>query len=162
VHQATKGAFNHNYMMTQGCEYSVKDVKLDERGLYNVVELHLIDIAGQMIFKEITFDLCQKANQVMLVYDVTNPDSFQLVRTWYDSIKAQNPGKQFTGVVVANKVDLEQKHQVYAHDGQEFARSIGFAYIEVSALHSKNIEDPFKALANSFFDKYQQKVERLK
>lgn len=84
VHQATKGSFNHNYMMTQGCEYNVKEIKLDDRGAYNFVELHLIDIAGQNIFKEITFDLMCKANQVMLVYDVTNPDSFQLLRTWYD------------------------------------------------------------------------------
>lgn len=76
VHQVTKGSFNHNYMMTQGCEYNVKEVKLEDKGLYNIVELHLIDIAGQNIFKEITFDLCCKANQVMLVYDVTNPDTF--------------------------------------------------------------------------------------
>ena len=113
VQQMTKGQFNHNYMMTQGCDYSMKEIKLEDRGAYNSVELHLIDIAGQNIFKEITFDLMCKANQVMLVYDVTNPDSFQLLRTWHDQIKAQNKGKQFTGVVVANKCDLDQRMQVY-------------------------------------------------
>lgn len=122
VHQATKGSFNHNYMMTQGCEYTVKEVKLEERGSYNFVELHLIDIAGQNIFKEITFDLMCKANQVVLVYDCTNPDSFQLLRTWYDQIKAQNNGKSFTGVVIANKVDLETRQQVFPTDGEAFAK----------------------------------------
>jgi hypothetical protein len=39
---------------------------MEDRGAYNFVELHLIDIAGQNIFKEITFDLMCKANQVML------------------------------------------------------------------------------------------------
>ena len=67
-------------MMTQGCEYHVKDVILDEKNPYNIVELHLIDIAGQNIFKEITFELLGKANLVMLVYDVTNPDTFHLLR----------------------------------------------------------------------------------
>jgi GTPase SAR1 family protein len=85
IHQATKGAFNHNYMMTQGCEYTIKEVKMEAD--YNTVELHLIDIAGQNIFKEITFDLLCKANQVMLVYDCTNPDSFTLLRQWYEGIK---------------------------------------------------------------------------
>ena len=108
-------------MMTQGCEYTVKEVKLEERGSYNFVELHLIDIAGQNIFKEITFDLMCKANQVVLVYDFTNPDSFQLLRTWYDQIKAQNNGKSFTGVVIANKADLEARQQVFPNDGQAFA-----------------------------------------
>jgi small GTP-binding protein len=134
VQQATKNVFNHNYMMTQGCEYSVKEIKLAEKGMYNMVELHLIDIAGQNIFKEITFDLMCKANQVLLVYDCTNADSFSLLRTWYEQIKAQNNGKQFSGVVVANKADLESRQQVDPHDGQAFARQIGFEFFEVSAL----------------------------
>ena len=46
VNQAVKGTFNHQYMMTQGCEYHVKDVILDEKDMYKQVELHCIDIAG--------------------------------------------------------------------------------------------------------------------
>ena len=72
-------------MMTQGCEYSSKEVKSDKS--YHSVELHLMDIAGQNIFKEITFDLLWKANQVMLVYDIANPDSFHLLRQWYEGIR---------------------------------------------------------------------------
>ena len=89
IHQFTKQNFNHNYMMTQGCEYTVKDIPIAERS-YTSVELHMIDIAGQNIFKEITLDLLCKANQCILVYDVTNPDSFQLLRQWHESIKQEN------------------------------------------------------------------------
>ncbi len=38
---------------------------LDDKDIYNRVELHCIDIAGQNIFKEITFELLGKANMVM-------------------------------------------------------------------------------------------------
>ena len=76
-------------MMTQGCEYTVKEMPIEARS-YTIVELHMIDIAGQNIFKEITLDLLCKANQVMLVYDCTNPDSFQLLRQWHESIKQEN------------------------------------------------------------------------
>ena len=86
IHQYTRGQFNHNYMMTQGCEYNMKDMPIEGKS-YASVELHLIDIAGQNIFKEITLDLLCKANQVMLVYDVTNPDSFQLLKQWHESVK---------------------------------------------------------------------------
>ena len=95
--------------MTQGCEYHVKDIQLDEKDPYKRVELHLIDIAGQNIFKEITFELGGKANLVMLVYDVTNADTFHLLRQWFESVKQQNNGKNLTGVVVANKIDLENR-----------------------------------------------------
>ena len=53
----------------------------------------------------------------MLVYDVTNPDTFSLLRQWLDGIKQQNPGKQLTGVVVANKIDLDNRIAVGPQDG---------------------------------------------
>lgn len=133
IHQFTKQNFNHNYMMTQGCEYTVKDIPIAERS-YTSVELHMIDIAGQNIFKEITLDLLCKANQCILVYDVTNPDSFQLLKQWYESIKQENQGRLITGIVIANKVDLDHKAVVASEDGQALANSIGFEFFEVSAL----------------------------
>ena len=57
----------------------------------------------------------------MLVYDVTNPDSFHLLRQWYEGIKQQNPGKKLTGVVIANKIDLEIRAAVSAREGMAFA-----------------------------------------
>ena len=56
VNQVINSQFNHNYMMTQGCDYHVKDIQLSEDDYYSRVELHLIDMAGQNIFKEITFN----------------------------------------------------------------------------------------------------------
>jgi small GTP-binding protein len=121
----------------------------------------LIDIAGQNIFKEITFDLLCKANQVVLVYDVTNPDSFHLLRQWYEGIKQQNSGKQLQGVVIANKIDLDQRSAVNPQDGKAFANSIGFEFFETSALQGKGIEDPFKALARMYQDKFEERIAAL-
>ena len=146
--------------MTQGCEYTVKEVQIEGKS-YTSVEQHLIDIAGQNIFKEITFDLLCKANQVMLVYDCTNADSFHLLRQWFDGIKQQNPGKSLQGVVVSNKADLETRMVVSAQDGHAFANSIGFEFFEVSALQSRSIEEPFKALAHMYLDKYNEKINTL-
>ena len=160
IHQFVTQNFNHNYMMTQGCEYTVKDVPIEGKS-YTSVELHIIDIAGQNIFKEITLDLLCKANQVILVYDVTNPDSFQLLRQWYESIKQENQGRNLTGVVIANKVDLEQKAVVAPEDGQALAQAIGFEFFEVSALQSRGLEEPFKALTQQFYHKYEEKVSTL-
>ena len=66
-----------------------------------------------------------------------------------------------TGVVVANKVDLEQKAVVLPEDGYQFAMGIGFEFFEVSALQSKELDAPFKALANMFYQKYEEKIAQL-
>merc|ERR1712166_650244 len=63
IHQYLRNSFNHNYMMTQGCEYQIKEIK-SENSAYTSVELHLIDIAGQNIFKEITFDLLSRLTRL--------------------------------------------------------------------------------------------------
>ena len=102
--------------MTQGCEYTMKEIPIENTS-YTSVELHIIDIAGQNIFKEITIDLLCKANQVILVYDCTNPDSFRLLRDWHDSIRQEN-SRGLTGVVIANKCDLESKAAVSRDEGE--------------------------------------------
>jgi len=160
IHQYVKQTFNHNYMMTQGCEYTLKEMPIEARS-YAVVELHMIDIAGQNIFKDITLDLLCKANQVMLVYDATNQESFRLLNDWYASIKQENHGKRLTGIVVANKIDQESRIQVSSEDGHAFANSIGFEFCQVSALQSRSIDKPFKILAQSFYNKYEEKVASL-
>jgi small GTP-binding protein len=149
-------------MMTQGCEYNIKEVPVAESvKSYQRVELHLIDIAGQNIFKEITFELLGKASLIMLVYDVTNPDTFTLLRQWLEGIKQQNQGRPLLGVVVANKTDLENRAAVGPQDGMAFAKSIGFEFFEVSTLQGKNIDEPFKCLAEQFYRRYQDKVSFL-
>jgi hypothetical protein len=65
------------------------------------------------------------------------------------------------GVVVANKIDIENRIAVGPQDGLAFAKSIGFEFFEVSTLQAKNIEDPFKCLAEMFYRRYQEKVNYL-
>lgn len=97
----------------------------------------------------------------MLVYDVTNPDTFHLLRQWYEGVRQQNGGKQLTGVVVANKIDLENRAQVGPQDGHAFAESIGFDFFEVSTLQCKGVEEPFKCLARTFQERFEDRVRGL-
>lgn len=102
-----------------------------------------------------------KANLIMLVYDVTNPDTFHLLRQWLEGIKQHNQGRPLMGVVVANKIDIENRIAVGPQDGLAFAKSIGFEFFEVSTLQSKNTDDPFKCLAEMFYRRYQEKANYL-
>ena len=83
------------------------------------------------------------------------------MRQWYEGIKQQNPGRNLSGVVVANKVDLENRVQVGTQDGQAFAESIGFEFFGVSTLQCKGVEEPFKALADMFTRKFNERISLL-
>jgi Ras-related protein Rab-21 len=63
--------------------------------------------------------------------------------------------------VIGNKIDLEARQAVSPQEGEAFASQIGFEFFETSALQSKNIEEPFNALARMYRDKFEETAARL-
>ena len=102
------------------------------------------------------------ANMLILVYDVTNQDTFQFLRNWYEQILQGNEGKELSGIVVANKIDLENRAVIGAQDGMAFAQQIGFAFYEVSAQHNKGIDEAFKGLASMVRQRYEERIEQVR
>ena len=64
-------------------------------------------------------------------------------------------------MVIANKVDLNDRAAVSGQDGRGFANSIGFEFFETSAMQGRGIEDPFKALARMYQDRFEERVQQL-
>jgi len=145
--------FPKQYQMTTGCDFVMKEIKLPESGA--IVELHIYDCAGQAVFKELTTSYWKNANMVMLVYDVTNPDSFQHLGPWLDLVRKKCPEKILPGVVVANKIDLEERQRVDIPDGQEFAKSNNLEFCQVSAQRNQNVEKPFEMISQIFYTAYE-------
>ena len=73
IHQ--NSGFLSTYQMTQACEYKIKEIPIEDTK--NIVELHLIDVAGQKIYNSIAFDLIRDVNFCVLVYDITQPETFE-------------------------------------------------------------------------------------
>ena len=94
-------------------------------------------------------------NMVMLVYDVTNPDSFQHLGPWLDLVRKKCPEKMLPGVVVANKIDLEERQRVYIPEGQEFAKANNLEFVQVSAQRNQSVEQPFETICQMFANAYE-------
>lgn len=69
----------------------------------DVVELHILDMSGRDIYREIVVELVSQcltqlknANRVAYVYDITNPETFGQVREWAQMVCEQN-GKDVQG-----------------------------------------------------------------
>mmetsp|Transcript_62225 Transcript_62225/g.166967 ORF Transcript_62225/g.166967 Transcript_62225/m.166967 type:complete len:196 (-) Transcript_62225:138-725(-) len=147
------------YAMTTGCDFVMKEIKIPDSS--TTVELHIYDCSGQKVFKELVSEYWKNANMVMLVYDVSNQDSFNNLGAWLDLVRSKCPGKQLPGILVANKVDLEDRIRVHTADGNEFARTHSLDFVQVSAQKNKSVETPFQELGKMFSRMYEERIDAL-
>ena len=85
----------------------------------------------------------------LLVYDVTDEDSFQRATNWYKEL-IHEIGKDAPIILAGNKCDI-MNHTVSKDDADQFARSKGIEHVQASALSGNNVEYIFTTLAESKF-----------
>ncbi len=78
----------------------------------------------------------------MLVYDVTNANSFLNIKGWIEEVRRHAPA-DVNMILVGNKSDMTKAKVVDYTTGKEIADSIGNPFFETSAKTAKNVEDAF-------------------
>ncbi|GMI37469.1 hypothetical protein TeGR_g5549, partial [Tetraparma gracilis] len=134
------------------------------------VELYLFDCAGQSIFniRELSAKYWENTAFVMVVYDVSNRESFQSVTKWLQAVRSVRPNTGYgpmPGVLVANKVDLRSgginsRAVVDTNEGVQLAQQSGLEYFECSAQTGRDVEKPFNFIASQFHNNYETTVRR--
>ncbi len=101
--------------------------------------------AGQERFHALGPIYYRDANSALLVYDITDRDSFTKVRNWVKELR-KIVGQEIVLVIAGNKCDLEKKRQVEENEAEEYAKSVGATHILCSAKTGKNVESAFLEL----------------
>ena len=70
----------------------------------------------------------------MIVFDVTNQESFDAVPKWTSVLKHIKGVKGCKGALVANKVDLTSRRLITSSQGEAMAKQCGLTYFETSAV----------------------------
>mmetsp|Transcript_6375 Transcript_6375/g.8279 ORF Transcript_6375/g.8279 Transcript_6375/m.8279 type:complete len:97 (+) Transcript_6375:234-524(+) len=83
---------------------------------------------------------------VVLVYDITDRESFNKVQFWMNEIE-KNASDNITIVLVGAKVDLEAQRQVAIEEGEQLAKQLNVSFIETSAKDAINVQKPFEILS---------------
>ena len=147
------------YEMTIGVDISEKTM---EFGDYRV-KLHIFDIAGQKRFEYLHDLFFLGSNGGLMVFDVTNSNSFKRSILWIKRYWSLS-GSRKPIVLIANKVDLEDKRVVMREHIEEFARALSekckceIPYFETSALRGINVEEAFYELIKLII-KYEMKID---
>ena len=109
------------------------------------IKLQIWDTAGQDRFRAITRNYYKGANGVILVYDVTNVQSYDNVKMWVAQIREKAP-KNVVILIAGNKIDKEERRQVQKEEGQKIADEFGFPFFETSAKEGININETFEEI----------------
>ena len=130
--------FNEEFQSTIGVEFGAKNIKIEDK----IFRIQIWDTAGQETFRSITRAYYKNSVCAFVVYDITNKNSFQNVKSWIEDCRKQSPKTVFM-VLIGNKVDLEDNRQVSYEEGSVFAEKNGMLFFETSAKTGKNIEEIF-------------------
>merc|ERR1712038_177747 len=110
------------------------------------IKLQIWDTAGQERFRTITSSYYRGAHGIIVVYDVTDQESFNNVKQWLQEIDryaCENVNK----LLVGNKCDLTTKKVVDYTTAKEYADQLGIPFLETSAKNATNVEQAFMTMA---------------
>lgn len=139
-----EGKFTEEVAGTIGIDYRSNTYIRDGHS-YN---LQIWDTAGQERFKNVTKAYYRDADAALLVFDVTNPESFKNIPQWYDQLIEQcgRHSGEIVTILVGNKCDMLQ-HTVDIGQVQEMASKIGITtYIQTSAKKGERVNEVFDQL----------------
>jgi len=146
LHKFVSGQFVEQHKATIGADFSTKEINVDDK----LVTLQMWDTAGQERFASLGHAFYRGADACILVYDITNEQSFKSIEQWrsnfLDNASPEDP-KSFPFLLIANKSDLSDKRQVPPAEGQKLARQYEMEFSETSAFNGNNIDKAIRDVA---------------
>ena len=139
---AADDTYTESYISTIGVDFKIRTIELDGK----TIKLQIWDTAGQERFRTITSSYYRGAHGIIIVYDITDRDSFDNVKQWLNEIDryaCENVNK----LLVGNKSDLDSKRQVDFDEAKAFADERGIPFLETSAKSATNVEKAFLTMA---------------
>ena len=133
--------WNDTFVPTIGVDFKIKTFEIDEKK----IKMQIWDTAGQERFKNIIASYYRGAHGILLIYDVTDKDSFRNLANWLIEIE-KNANKNVLKVVIGNKTDLENRRVITYNQGKEFADTYGLKFLETSAKKNLNVNEAFETL----------------
>ncbi len=118
-----------------------------------VVELTINDTTEEEKLGKFTKNYYKDAHGALLVFDLTNQQSFEKLKFWMEEINAYAP-RDIVLCIVGNKSDLRADGKVKYEDAKDFAKDN--LYYEVSCKSGHNISLAFEQLAYGIIEKQKE------
>lgn len=137
-----KGQFHEFQESTIGAAFLTQTVCLDD----TTVKFEIWDTAGQERYHSLAPMYYRGAQAAIVVYDITNTDTFSRAKTWVKELQRQ-ASPNIVIALAGNKADLANKRVVEYEDAQSYADDNGLLFMETSAKTAMNVNEIFLAIA---------------
>lgn len=138
VRRLVDNKFVKGTQSTVGIEYFTHITTIEGR----TIKMMIWDTAGQERFYTIAKAYFRSALGVVLVYDITDRKSFDLLPRWLRDARTE-ADPHCSVILVGNKTDLAASRVVSKEEAEDFAKTHELQYIETSAADSTHIDDVF-------------------
>ena len=166
------GNFNEENISTIGTDkrtinYTEIEVNVKGQKEKKSFEISLFDTAGQERFRSITKNYIKGSDGIILIYDITNKETFDHVEGWLENIKeilSDWKASNYSIMLLGNKLDLvnsgEAKRKVEIDEGQNKCNNSGILWGGECSAKDFTVEqfsDLFKDLTINIFNKIGEK-----
>ena len=148
--------FSDDYQATIGVEFGAKNIEYNNK----TYRIQIWDTAGQESFRSITRAYYKNCVCAIIVYDITNRDSFESIKDWVKDIKDSSP-KTVLISLVGNKIDLEKMRVISFEEGKEYAQKNNFIFMETSAKTGVGVKEIFYNSVNIISKKIDEDYYNL-
>lgn len=141
-------SLDHN--VTIGVDFLMKIIDIYDKK----IKIQIWDTAGQEIFRSITKSYYKNTCVAIVVYDITNRDSFHNISNWVQDIKELNPNIPKI-IIIGNKSDMNYHRKVSTKEGEDFCKLHNFIFYETSIKKEHSIKDIFYNSSKEICDDIQ-------
>ena len=138
--------FKSETSTTIGVDFKIVSFDL---GNETYAKMQIWDTCGSERFKSLTASFLKTCSAFILVFDLSNLNSFKNIDNWIKIIKENTNPKFF--ILIGNKCDLENERVVDKNEILDYCEINNFAYIETSVKNNLNIEKVFKEVAYQLY-----------
>ncbi|KAG6554545.1 hypothetical protein Mapa_003924 [Marchantia paleacea] len=138
----TKGQFFDYQESTIGAAFLTQTLAVND----TTIKFEIWDTAGQERYHSLAPMYYRGAAAAIIVYDITNPDSFTRAKKWVQELQSQG-SSSLVMALAGNKADLEAKRSTKPEEAQAYAEENGLFFMETSAKTAQNVNELFYEIA---------------
>lgn len=146
----TEDNFYVNMLGTAGIDFKKKMITKDDK----TIKVTVFDTAGHERFRKINKSYYRSVKGIILVFDITDRQTFEHVTTWMESILENSTKDKIPQVlIIGNKFDMEPERKVSKEEGITIAKKYNAIFTETSAKTGENVEKAYNLIIDACLDK---------
>ena len=153
-------SFQEAHLTTIGLDFRLKTINLKDG---RKVKIQIWDTAGEDRFRSITRNYYKGAKGILLIFDVTDKETFTHVRDWIERIHEESP-EGITICLVGNKIDMNESRVISNEEGKKLADEFKIPSFETSAKSNIGVEEVFTYLVKEvdtiYMNEHKEEVGR--